>query len=252
MKGGKPGGRDAKVQPSEKSGGIPNPTKQYLTTASEPLIRLQQPQNLLLVIDLNGTLLYRPDRRQPTKFTPRPNAELFLTYCIETFHVVIWSSAREENVGPMVTTLLTPKLREKVIQIWGRRKFDLTPSDFDRRVICYKRLDTVWKDPKVALSHPESAWGGVWDQSNTILIDDTAEKARSEPYNIIEVPEWSGDMSDNTLPLVHDFLNNLSLHKNVSAALRTDSFTSHLQQMRLRASAAEIRRLAALPPLDIS
>ena len=239
--------RDAKVQPSERSGGIPSPTHRYLATAAQQAIRREQPQNLLLVIDLNGTLLYRPDRKQPTKFIPRPNAELFLTYCIETFHVVIWSSAREENVGPMVTTLLTPELREKVIQIWGRRKFNLTPGDFDRRVVCYKRLDTVWKDPKVALSHPERAYGQVWDQTNTILIDDTADKAKSEPHNIIEVPEWSGDMSDNTLPLVHDFLNNLSLHTNVSAVLRTNPFTSHLHEVQQRASVAAARRRAGLP-----
>ena len=60
------------------------------------------------------------------------------------------------------------------------------------------------------------------------LIDDSFEKARSEPYNIIEIPEFSGNPNEpgNILPQVHDYLNYLSSHDNVSACLRSRPFTA--------------------------
>ncbi|KAG9247863.1 HAD-like domain-containing protein [Calycina marina] len=223
-------GKQLKLQPSMESGGVPTPSPQYLAVSQGPVIRLEQPQNLLLVIDLNGTLLFRPDKKKPKNFVARPNADLFLNYCLETFSVLIWSSAKGENVTPMCDTLLTPEQRSKIIAVWGREKFKLSAGDYDKRVICFKRLTTVWSDSAIASSHPERAYGRIWDQSNTILIDDTAEKAKSEPHNILEVPEWSGDMTDNVLPVVHDYINNLSMHSNVSTVLRNNSFVEHLAQ----------------------
>ncbi|KAM3072002.1 hypothetical protein ACMFMG_008468 [Clarireedia jacksonii] len=219
-------GADKKVQPSSASGGIPDPTPQYFANTDELPRLAATPRHLLVVIDLNGTLLYRPNRKFPTKFTPRPHAQKFLEYCVDTFTVVIWSSARQENVEPMCQTILTPRLRQKVIAIWGRETFNLSPTDFNMRVQCYKRLTTLWANPGIAASHPDYARGGRWDQTNTVLIDDSSEKARSEPFNLIEIPEFFGDHKEvgDILPQVHDYLNFLSLHENVSATIRNQPF----------------------------
>jgi hypothetical protein len=222
-------GRDVKTEPSAASGGIPNPTVEYIEAANEISHPLAAPRHLLVVIDLNGTLLYRPSRNHPTKFIDRPNARLFLKYCIETFHVVIWSSARLGNVNAMCNSIMTPELRKKCIAIWAREKFDLTATDFDRRVICYKRLTKLWNTKTIADTHPEAYLGRKWDQTNTVLIDDSVEKAKAQPFNLIEVPEWSGDMTDSVLPSVHDYLNMLSQHSNVSACLRSNPFKKPLQ-----------------------
>lgn len=218
--------RDEKVSPSKASGGIPNPTAEYLAASSIVPYLLPQPQHLLVVIDLNGTLLFRPSRKQPTKFVARPNTAPFLKYCVDTFSVVIWSSARPENVTHMCNAILTPELKGKVIAIWGRDKFGLSKQDFDLRVQCYKRLTTLWNDRTIAKSHPEYASGGRWDQTNTVLVDDSLEKGRSEPFNLIEVPEFFGnaDEQGRILPQVHDHLNHLSMHSNVSACLRSGPF----------------------------
>jgi TFIIF-interacting CTD phosphatase-like protein len=201
-------------------------TQEYLEASNVIPQFLGTPQNILVVIDLNGTLLFRPSRTAPKKFLTRPHAQLFLKYCVETFTVVIWSSARPENVKAMCDSILTPTLRGKVAAIWGRDKFNLTQQDYNLRVQCYKRLQKVWGDPRIAVSHPDYNFGGRWDQTNTVLIDDSIEKARSEPHNLIEVPEWFGnlDEADDILPQVHDHLNYLSLHSNVSACLRTNPF----------------------------
>jgi hypothetical protein len=222
--------RDVKVQPSNASGGIPYPTKEYLAFSNLTPKPLQEPQHLLVVIDLNGTLLFRPSRKQPTKFTERPNTRQFLRYCIETFTVVIWSSAKPENVQNMCNAILTPNLRKQVVAIWGRDKFGLTRSDYETRVQCYKRLSKLWSDETIARSHPLWAAGGRWNQTNTVLVDDSLEKGSSEPFNLIEIPEFVGDEKEigEFLPQVHDYLNHLSMHSNVSACLRARPFEAQL------------------------
>ena len=213
-----------KAEPSRASGGVPDPSDEYMKASLIASSKLSQPQHLLIVIDLNGTLLYRPNPKRPTKFHMRPHAHTFLKYCVDKFKVVIWSSARPENVSAMCTTILSPDVRSKVVAVWARDTFGLTKSDFDLRVQCYKKLSRIWQDREIAQSHPEYHNGIRWDQTNTVLIDDSREKARSEPHNLVEVPEWFGDLHERSdiLPQVHDYINHLSLHSNVSACLQSN------------------------------
>lgn len=219
--------RDPKVQPSAESGGVPDPTPAYLRRASLPPFTLPHHRKILVVIDLNGTVLYRPNRRHnPTGFVERAHARAFLRYCIETFLVVIWSSATPRNVHRMCEQLLSSEQRDRVVAIWGRDRFGLAPKDYEDRVVCYKRLTTLWADPAVQASHPEAAQGKGWDQSNTLLIDDTIEKARAEPYNLVEVPEFAGETDErgDVLAQVHDYINTCALQTDISAYIRTHPF----------------------------
>ncbi|TVY86767.1 putative FCP1 homology domain-containing protein, partial [Lachnellula willkommii] len=171
-------------------------------------------------------ILFRPNRTRPHHFVARPHAHRFLQYCIDTFRVVIWSSARPENVAAIVDSIIAAPLKQRCVAIWGRDRFNLTAADFNTRVQCYKRLGTVWADPGVARSHPDFHSGARWDQSNTVLVDDSVEKGRSEPFNIVPLPEYFGDENEGSdiLPQVHDYLNQLSLHSNVSAYMRSHPF----------------------------
>ncbi|KAI5865442.1 HAD-like protein [Durotheca rogersii] len=225
--------RIRRVPPSEASGGIPDPTPEYLLQASLPPARLALPRKILVVIDLNGTLLFRPNRRkQPTAFVKRPYAREFLSYCIDTFAVAIWSSARPSNVSQMCQQLMTPEYRERVVAVWGRDRFNLSELDYNARVQCYKRLSILWGDPAVAESHPQAATGGRWSQRDTVLVDDSLEKGRSEPHNLICIPEFSGnddDGGDNNapdtiLPQVHDYINECSFQSDISAFMYSQPF----------------------------
>ncbi|KAK0101008.1 hypothetical protein ONS95_013003 [Cadophora gregata] len=222
--------RDAIIPPSPESGGIPNPSKAYLSASNEPVRQLPQAQHLLVVVDLNGTLLFRPNRRAPSKFIARPNTARFLRYCINTFTVVIWSSARPENVKLMCDAILDQELRRKVVAIWGREMFGLSPIDYNARTQCYKRLTKLWDDPKIAAAHPSFEFGGRWSHVNTVLVDDSPEKGRTEPFNMISIPEFFGDENEpgQILPQVHDYLNSLSMHSNVAAYLRARPFRAAL------------------------
>lgn len=214
--------------PSQKSGGIPIPTDAYLMRASFMPKRRQQPGPLLVVIDLNGTLLYRPSRKNSTSFQSRRHAEKFVTYCVQTFWVVFWSSAKPENVKGMVNQLISKRLRQQVVGVWGRDRFGLTMEDYNKRTQCYKRLTKLWNDPLIKSSYPNQRpgfEGGCWDQGNTVLIDDSAEKARSEPYNAITLPEYLGGTDElDVLPIVHDYLNELCYQEDVSTYMRSHPF----------------------------
>jgi hypothetical protein len=56
----------------------PKPTEEYLEQASLPPRRLTGPKKLLIVLDLNGTLLVRSNRG--SNYTPRPHVDEFLAY----------------------------------------------------------------------------------------------------------------------------------------------------------------------------
>lgn len=217
--------RSAITAPSPASGGIPDPTPPYLVRASFLPKRRAAPGPLLVVIDLNGTLLHRPDKRRPFNFRARPHAHKFVAYCIETFWVVIWSSARPDNVKRMVDELAGPDQLRRVVAVWGRDRFGLSPEDYNARTQCYKRLTALWEDPAVKASYPKGV-EGCWDQGNTVLIDDSVEKARSEPHNAITIPEFTGDMSaaPEILPMVHDYLNELCFQEDVSTYIRANPF----------------------------
>lgn len=222
-------GRAPITAPSQASGGVPNPTPSYLARASFLPQRRAEPGPLLVVIDLNGTILYRPDRRRSHNFRRRPHADTFISYCVETFWVVFWSSARPENVRIMVETLVSPEQLHKVVAVWGRDRFGLTPEDYNARTQCYKRLTALWDDPVVRASFPADRpgyEGKCWDQGNTVLIDDSVEKARSEPHNAITIPEFAGDMNESPdiLPNVHDYLNELCFQEDVSTYVRANPF----------------------------
>lgn len=222
-------GRSPITSPSKASGGVPDPTPLYMARASFLPKRRPEPGPLLVVIDLNGTVVHRPDRRKPHNFLRRPHADRFVSYCVETFWVVIWSSARPDNVNRMVETLVSPGQLENVVAVWGRDRFGLTHEDYNARTQCYKRLTTLWNDPVVRNSFPADRRGyegKCWDQGNTVLIDDSVEKARSEPHNAVTIPEFTGDLDEtpDILPKVHDYLNELCFQEDVSTYVRANPF----------------------------
>ncbi|OBT65954.1 hypothetical protein VE03_03207 [Pseudogymnoascus sp. 23342-1-I1] len=217
--------RDAIVPPSAGSGGVPDPSSAYLERSLLAPQQASEPQHILLVLDLNGTILYRPDRRRPSHFLERQSTASFLDYIFSRFQVMVWSSARLENVRLMADKLFPGPRRQYLVAEWGRDRMGLTPEDFVRRVQVYKRLEKVWAEPSIQSRHPLQGTGATWDQSNTILIDDSSEKARSEPFNLVELPEFKGN-SEPTDVLQHltMYLDDILMQKDVSAYMRQNPY----------------------------
>ena len=187
-----PGQPDRPVTPPV----APTPTQSYLARASVPASRLLQPRKLLVLLDLNGTLLFRPrfEDIAPGKrpHILRPGVISFLKYLFDNHAVMIYTSATEWNAKAMVDTLLkdlSPEQRKKLIDIRPREKLGLTHRQLKAKVQVHKPLEPVWALPSVIANG--QANGCVWDDTNTILLDDSIEKAAGNPHSLLQVPEFT-------------------------------------------------------------
>lgn len=208
--------RERSITPPVKQ---PSPSEQYLQQAAQEPKICTSPRPLLVILDLNGTLVYRKHKKLPPNFASRFGLRQFLHELVEKYHVMVWSSSRPDTVHAICNMIFTAEELRRIVVLWGRDKFDLTPRQYNSKLQVYKELHKVWASPEVQARYPgnnqtsalSKKSGGKsarnktkqkpstlpeaqrWNQSNTILIDDSKLKAISEPYNIIEIPELTKD-----------------------------------------------------------
>lgn len=136
---------------------------------------------------------------------------------------MIWSSSQPITVNAVCEKLFPGDKRKALVAEWGRDKFKLPQDQYRSKIQVYKTLETVWADPQVQASYPSGQGPKTrWDQTNTILIDDSKLKAVSEPYNILEIPEFTNAPNDDPsiFPKVLRVLEILARHDDVSKVLR--------------------------------
>ena len=223
---------DTRLTPSKtkfSTNGVPapEPSSDYILQASSAPKRLAIPQRLLLVLDLNGTLLFR--KRSAGTYNPRPSMDKFIEYCLDNHSVMVWSSARPENVSRICGDIFTPDQRKKVLLEWGRDTLDLTSKQYNEKVQVYKRLDKIWNDGHLQARNPDFKQQGPFCQANTVLIDDSIVKAKKQPYNLIEIPEFLGTESkhearSDILAQAVAYLEELRGWDDVSSFIKTSKF----------------------------
>lgn len=213
----------------------PSPVKTYLEQSSLQPKVAASPQPLLVILDLNGTLIHRKHRRFPPVFARRVGLDNFLQSLVAKYKVMIWSSSQPNTVKAICDKLFPGGKRKALVAEWGRDKFGLSSSQYRAKIQVYKTLETVWNNKEIQASYPsppqqkrrKAAQTGAqmktrWDQSNTILIDDSKLKALSEPYNILEIPEFinqPGIDESKIFPKVMQLLEELAKHDDVSKVL---------------------------------
>ena len=178
----------------------PTASPEYKKQAQQEPCRLAKPTQLLVILDLNGTLLFRPVSASGHKgknFIARPGAVELLNYLFEHHAVMIYTSARPENAKGMVDKLLTPQQQSKLVATWARDKLGLTPAQYKQKVQVYKKLEPIWNDRQI-----QGSWRdhGRWNQSNTVLVDDSHLKARAQPHNLLQVPEFQAQRWNSQKP----------------------------------------------------
>lgn len=205
----------------------PVPTKEYLDQALQRPKKLPAPQPLLVILDLNGTLVYRKSRKFPPQFVKRPGLDHFLKQLLSNYTVMIWSSSQPKTVDAICRRIMSSFDRRRLAAEWARDKLGLTNDQYKEKVQVYKRLEEVWTDESIQAKYPKSknklgkrmykiliegekpgsedgqtsaddsaavpSSNLRWDQTNTVLIDDSKLKAASQPYNLLEVPEFTND-----------------------------------------------------------
>lgn len=151
----------------------------------------------LLVLDLNGVLLFRRPKWEKLDVRPpdfewkmhqcwiRPGAAEFVSFCLERFAVGVWSSAKEETAKEVVNRVMTrEEERKELLFIWGQercRNEGPDPESTEKRVPLFaKHLADLWKKfPK-------------YDESNTLMLDDSAKKLKKNPeLSYFIVKSWS-------------------------------------------------------------
>ena len=208
----------------------PVPLETYLKKSLEPSTRLSQPAQLLVILDLNGTLLCRTKGKSAAGSlapTLRPGLREFLAYLLSNFKAMIWTSARPENAARMVNAAFKEDEKEKLLAIWGRDTLGLTQAQYNAKVQVYKVLGRAWEG-EFMVYHPDQPDSIVFDQTNTVLFDDSIEKAVGHPYNLIHIPEFLATKAQNESDVVLcqciDYLEEVKWQSNVSAFIRQYPF----------------------------
>ncbi|KAF9972159.1 hypothetical protein BGZ65_009982, partial [Modicella reniformis] len=215
--------------------GIRAITPSYVSKSQEEPIQLSEPQKPLVILDLNGTLIYREDNFKRT-VRPRPHLASFLSYLFENCRVMVWSSVTPESIDKMLRVTFS-NCAERLDRVWSRKDLRLHPIDYNRKVLTLKDLEYVWEaienerkdaaedDLIVGARH-----GMRYDQTNTLLIDDSPHKSQLQPFNCIVIPEYDKDRyeaaDDVELVKVRRYIETLVRQQNVSAYMRTHPFDS--------------------------
>jgi hypothetical protein len=175
----------------------PKASEVYLAQARLSPVRRSTPKKCLVILDLNGTCIARPNPLEPKVFKIRPGIRKLFNYLFGHHVVMIFTSMQHKNATAIVDKLLTPYQRKRLAGFWARDKLGLTTEQLHVKTQTYKNLDQVWLDKAIQSTHPkdEGRWG--WDQSNTVLIDDSHVKAVSHPHNLLLVPEFSKEDAAN-------------------------------------------------------
>ncbi|KDP31363.1 hypothetical protein JCGZ_11739 [Jatropha curcas] len=150
----------------------------------------------LLILDVNGLLAdivpycydsYKADIIISGKSVfKRPFCDDFLQFCFEKFNVGVWSSRTKKNVR-MVVDFLLGDSRHKLLFCWDQSH--CTDTGFNtlensHKPLVLKELKKLWDKLE-----PDLPWNkGVYDQSNTLLLDDSPYKALSNPANTAIFP----------------------------------------------------------------
>eukprot|EP00760_Papus_ankaliazontas_P032045 PhM_4_TR5595/c1_g1_i2/m.86088 len=136
----------------------------------------------LIILDMNGAMLYR--RTAQAGFTARPNLIPFLEEASKHFTLGVWTSATRPNAIKALESVLPKHLLQPITSTMFLTREDCTyaPTEQNRhRTI--KDLHHVW-------SEPEKFGGRAWGPENTLLIDDSLDKASRQPDNALIVPTF--------------------------------------------------------------
>ncbi|XP_010496711.1 PREDICTED: uncharacterized protein LOC104773758 [Camelina sativa] len=156
---------------------------------SNPLVLRKK----LLVLDLNGLLA---DVVSPLKdvkadinigrraIFKRPFCEEFLKFCFDKFEVGIWSSRKLNNVV-RITDFLLGDMKSKLLFCWDMSYCATTTVgslENKHKYVVFKDLNRLWEK-----HDPNLPWQmGYYNQTNTVLLDDSPYKALlNPPYTAI-------------------------------------------------------------------
>jgi hypothetical protein len=171
----------------------------------------------LLVLDLNGILCHRiRSHKEPpqgavsyrpathhvagTPVIPRPFLAEFLTFLDQNFCLAVWTSAKPKTAKSLVTALFPQHVAQNLLFLWGQNRCNtMQGQGADGEVVFQKDLRKVWQE------FP------LWDQFNTLLLDDTPDKCSSFQLNGLHPAPLNGVSYQDAKN--HDWLSDEQNHR---------------------------------------
>ena len=180
----------------------------------------------LVILDLDETLIYATSSPKDRNWSfevgnykvyKRPYLEEFLDTLKKHFKVAVWSSAGDTYVEQIVCHIF-PK-EYKLQFVWGRSKctpfWDINgieEAGHSNERDHYKYCKVLKKVKKI---------GGA-SLKEILIVDDTPHKARYNYGNAIYPSPFIGNMEDNELPLLMEYLLTLKEVNNVRTIEKRD------------------------------
>ncbi|XP_004499470.1 uncharacterized FCP1 homology domain-containing protein C1271.03c-like [Cicer arietinum] len=182
----------------------------------------------LLVLDINGLLVdiispppkhVKADASISRKaLFKRPFYVEFLNFCFENFEVAVWSSRLKKNVDSVIDYLMGD-MKQKLLFCWDLSH--CTETSFKtlenkHKPLVFKDLRKIWDK-----YDPNLPWEkGYYNESNTLLLDDSPYKALlNPPHNSIFPHTFSFEhQNDNSLAVGGDlrrYLDGLAKAENM-------------------------------------
>ncbi|KAG6865413.1 hypothetical protein C0991_002803 [Blastosporella zonata] len=155
------------------------PSPEYLsaTLVSTPPGRKIDVSKKLVILELNGV--------RTSKGVPRPYWQTFKDYLFHEdtrswLDTMVWSCAKPTKVADVVKSSFG-QTAPMLLAVWARHKMKVDP-DSQNQSPRLKDLHSVWKFTGEPKCIPHSSY-------TTLLIDQSYDAARLQPYNHILVPE---------------------------------------------------------------
>lgn len=163
----------------------------------------------LLILDVNGLLadIISPPPKDCKSdknilrraIFKRPFLDGFLGFCFERFDVAIWSSRTRKILDPVVDYLLGD-LKKKLLFLWDLSHCTNSSArslENKHKLIVFKEMRKIWGQN----GHNLASENGYYDESNTLLLDDSPYKALLNPKHTGLFPLSYNymDINDNSL-----------------------------------------------------
>jgi hypothetical protein len=159
----------------------------------------------LLILDVNGLLIYRTVDRIPNvqhhfksngRFVYyRPYWKEFLNFCFKNFQIAFWSTSTSKNCFDIINDLVVSFQEKPIFTFFQDDCINTGLITQDKKPIFLKNLQRVFE------KYPH------FNYNNTLLLDDSEYKSfLNHPFSNLTTTEWKGDFTDTDLEPVNGII----------------------------------------------
>lgn len=128
----------------------------------------------------------------------RPGLEEFVKALMALpLDLAIWTSSTEDYAHHFISQIFPKSFQSRLVFVWSRRHCQLEKSFWLRQRSYLKDLDQLGRQ------FPE------YRLDQIICVDDAPQKFRKHPTNLLAIEPWFGDLRDQALPILLDYLTHL-------------------------------------------